>query len=208
MLRCQLTDEILRSLHRASALGDVLTRLERHPIECRAIGTRLRRTEHQHGRSRVSLPDLGGDVAQRRVDPAGSVSNTTILRSMPFSLAFATTSASSDFGESGGALTPSSRTSAITRFIQVSTGVVAGSRPTGAHTSGGMYAGRNGMTCGPVTRARYAMGTQSSGSTRPQGQDSDKTAPSTGVVCRTSVLLGLSAPPTQPVAARSNRELM
>ena len=69
MLRCQLTDEILRSLHRASALGDVLTRLERHPIECRAIGTRLRRTEHQHGRSRVSLPDLGGDVAQRRVDP-------------------------------------------------------------------------------------------------------------------------------------------
>ena len=207
MLRRQLTDEILRTLHRTSALGDVLTRLERHPIECRTKGPRLLRTQHKHRRSGKSLADLGGDVAQRRVGP-GFLSTTTILRSMPFSLASRRRPASSDFGESGGALTPSSRTSAITRFIQVSTGVVAGSCPTGAHTSGGMYAGRNGMTCGPVTRARYAMGTQSSGSTRPQGQDSDKTEPSTGVVCRTSVLLGLSAPPTQPVAARSNRELM
>jgi hypothetical protein len=44
--------------------------------------------------------------------------------------------------------------------MQWSTGVVAGSCPTALHTSGGMYDGGNGITCGPVTGARYATGEQ------------------------------------------------
>ncbi len=40
----------------------------------------------------------------------------------------------------------------------MSTDVVAGSFPTGPHTSGGIYVGGNGITCGPITGERYVMG--------------------------------------------------
>src|SRR3954462_10266660 len=77
---------------------------------------------------------------------------------MPLALAWVTTSARPAFSGVGAALMPSSLISAITMFMHVSTGVVAGSCPTGPHTSGGIYVGRNGMTCGPITHERYVMG--------------------------------------------------
>ena len=51
-----------------AVLRDVLTGFQRHPIESRAVGPRPCRAHRQHRRTRVRLPDLGRDIAQRGVD--------------------------------------------------------------------------------------------------------------------------------------------
>src|SRR5215212_539074 len=81
-------------------------------------------------------------ISRIGVSIGGLVEITTILRSMPCSRASATTCRSSGTAltSAGGTLTPSSRTSANTWLIS---------------TSGGIYDGRNGITCGPATREPY-----------------------------------------------------
>src|SRR5437879_10792711 len=68
MLCRQLTDEILRRLHRIAGLGDVLARLESDAVIYRAICARPSGTDHQHRGTGIGLANLSGDVAQRGVD--------------------------------------------------------------------------------------------------------------------------------------------
>src|SRR6476620_10823065 len=132
-------------------------------------------------------------MSRSGVSTKGFSGTRTILRSTAFALASATTFCSPLTSDATGALTPPSRTSAMTSCMHASTGVVAGSRPTVSQTWVGMNMGRPGVvTCQTVLEHLQQDWQHARMRTR-----LDRNL----MISSTSVLLGSGAPPTQPVAA-------